>query len=160
MTAALALKAYADPTVQECSREGELTANWLLDSTANTAYLCATVTDQARLRPLFVTLIDEITSEVYARAARTGQPIDPPLFVVLDEAANIAPLPDLDQLASTGAGQGLQLVTVVQDLEQMRRTLAPAGRDDPQQPPRQDHRRRDLVPHHAAPRLQDPRRRR
>ena len=120
MTAALALKAYADPTVQECSREGELTANWLLDGAVNTAYLCATVTDQARLRPLFVTLIDEITSEVYARAARTGRPIDPPLLVVLDEAANIAPLPDLDQLASTGAGQGLQLVTVVQDLEQMR----------------------------------------
>jgi type IV secretion system protein VirD4 len=120
MTAALALKAYADPTVQECSREDELTAGWLLDGDANTAYLCATVTDQARLRPLFVTLIDEITSEVYARAAQTGAPIDPPLLVVLDEAANIAPLRDLDQLASTGAGQGLQLVTVVQDLEQMR----------------------------------------
>ena len=120
MTAALALKAYADPTVQECSREGELTADWLLDGAANTAYLSATVTDQARLRPLFVTLIDEITSEVYARSARTGQPIDPPLLLVLDEAANIAPLPDLDQLASTGAGQGIQLVTVVQDLEQMR----------------------------------------
>jgi type IV secretion system protein VirD4 len=120
MTAALALKAYADPTVQECSREGELTADWLLDGSANTAYLCATVTDQARLRPLFVTLIDEITSEVYTRSARTGQPINPPLLVVLDEAANIAPLPDLDQLASTGAGQGIQLVTVVQDLEQMR----------------------------------------
>ena len=120
MTAALALKAYADPTVQECSREGELTAQWLLDGAANTAYLSATITDQARLRPLFVTLIDEITSEVYARSARTGQPIDPPLLVVLDEAANIAPLPDLDQLASTGAGQGIQLVTVVQDLEQMR----------------------------------------
>jgi type IV secretion system protein VirD4 len=120
MTAALALKAYADPTVQECSREDELTADWLLDGSANTAYLSATVTDQARLRPLFVTLIDEITSEVYARSAHTGQPIEPPLLVVLDEAANIAPLPDLDQLASTGAGQGIQLVTVVQDLEQMR----------------------------------------
>jgi type IV secretion system protein VirD4 len=120
MTAALALKAYADPTVQDCSREGELTAGWLLDGAANTAYLCATVTDQARLRPLFVTLIDEITSEVYARAARGGAPIDPALLLVLDEAANIAPLRDLDQLASTGAGQGLQLVTVVQDLEQMR----------------------------------------
>jgi type IV secretion system protein VirD4 len=120
MTAALALKAYADPKVQDCSHVAELTADWLLDGTANTAYLCATVTDQARLRPLFVTLINEITSEVYARAARAGRPIDPPLLLVLDEAANIAPLPDLDQLASTGAGQGIQLVTVVQDLEQMR----------------------------------------
>jgi type IV secretion system protein VirD4 len=120
MTAALALKAYADPKVQDCSHVAELTADWLLDGAANTAYLCATVTDQARLRPLFVTLINEITSEVYTRAARTGGPIDPPLLLVLDEAANIAPLPDLDQLASTGAGQGIQLVTVVQDLEQMR----------------------------------------
>ena len=34
--------------------------------------------------------------------------------------ANIAPLPNLDGLASTAAGQGVQLVTVVQDLAQMR----------------------------------------
>ena len=37
---------------------------------------------------------------------------------MLDEAANIAPLPDLDVLASTGAGHGVQLVTVLQDLAQ------------------------------------------
>ena len=158
MTAALALKAYADPTVQECSREGELTADWLLDGSANTAYLSATVTDQARLRPLFVTLIDEITSEVYARSARTGQPIDPPLLVVLDEAANIAPLPDLDQLASTGAGQGHAARHRRPGPRANARTLAPAGRDDPQQPPRQNHRRRDLLPHHPAPRHPHPRR--
>jgi type IV secretion system protein VirD4 len=34
--------------------------------------------------------------------------------------ANIAPLPDLDALASTAAGQGIQLVTVIQDLAQLR----------------------------------------
>ena len=38
---------------------------------------------------------------------------------MLDEAANIAPIPDLDGLASTGAGQGIQLVTVFQDLAQV-----------------------------------------
>jgi type IV secretion system protein VirD4 len=37
---------------------------------------------------------------------------------VLDEAANLTPLPDLAQLAATGRGQGLQLVTVLQDLQQ------------------------------------------
>ena len=37
---------------------------------------------------------------------------------MLDEAANIAPLPDLDVIASTGAGHGVQLVTVLQDLAQ------------------------------------------
>jgi type IV secretory pathway TraG/TraD family ATPase VirD4 len=39
-------------------------------------------------------------------------------LIVLDEAANIAPVPDLDVIASTGAGQGIQLVTVFQDLVQ------------------------------------------
>jgi type IV secretion system protein VirD4 len=68
---------------------------------------------------LFATLVREFIGEVYARAGRSGKPIERPLLVVLDEAANIAPLPDLDQIASTGAGQGIQLVTVFQDLAQI-----------------------------------------
>ena len=119
MTASLALDAYNDPTVAACSAGADVTAPWLLDDGANTLYLCAPADEQSRLRPLFVTLIREIVGEVYARAARTGWPIEPALLVVLDEAPNIAPLPDLDQLASTGAGQGVQLVTVVQDLGQV-----------------------------------------
>ena len=50
---------------------------------------------------------------------RSGEPIDPPLLVVLDEAANIAPIPNLDEIASTGAGQGIQLLSVFQDLAQL-----------------------------------------
>lgn len=119
MTAGLALDAYNDPTVAACSTGADVTAPWLLSGAANALYLCAPADEQSRLRPLFVTLIREIVGEVYARAARTGRPIEPALLVVLDEAPNIAPLPDLDQLASTGAGQGLQLVTVVQDLAQV-----------------------------------------
>jgi type IV secretion system protein VirD4 len=118
LTASLALEAYNDPAVLECGRAAEITPDWLL-SAANTVYLCAPVDEQARLRPLFVTLVREVVATVYARASATGRPIDPPLLIVLDEAANIAPIPDLDQLASTGAGQGLQLVTVVQDLAQV-----------------------------------------
>jgi type IV secretion system protein VirD4 len=38
---------------------------------------------------------------------------------VLDEAANIAPLADLDTVASTCSGLGIQLVTVWQDLSQI-----------------------------------------
>ena len=83
-------------------------------------YLCAPADEQARLRPLFVTLIREIVGEVYARAAphrpadRSGR-----CSSSSTRRANIAPLPDLDQIASTGAGQGLQLVTVFQDLAQV-----------------------------------------
>ena len=119
MTAGLALEAYNDPRVVACSARPDLTAPWLLDGRSNTAYLCAPADEQARLRPLFTTLVREVVSEVYARAERASRPIERPLLIVLDEAANIAPLPDLDQIAATGAGQGIQLITVFQDLAQV-----------------------------------------
>ncbi len=72
-------------------------------------------TEQERLTPLF----REVRTDVYRRAAASGY--RPALLMVLDEAANVAPVPDLDVLASTGAGQGRQLVTVVQDLAQVHR---------------------------------------
>ena len=50
-----------------------------------------------------------------------GAPLDPPLLVVLDEAAHIAPLPELDGLAATCASHGIQLVTVWQVLAQVKR---------------------------------------
>ena len=40
--------------------------------------------------------------------------------MVLDEAAHIAPLPELDGLAATCASHGIQIVTVWQDLAQVR----------------------------------------
>jgi type IV secretion system protein VirD4 len=56
---------------------------------------------------------------VYDQVTRTRLPLDPPLLVVLDEAANIAPLSDLDALASTAAGHSIQLVTIWHDLAQI-----------------------------------------
>jgi len=114
------LQAYADPGVLASAQHPELTPERLLNGNANTAYLCAPAHEQQRLRPLFATLIQQIIAAVYERAARTGKPLDPPLLVVLDEAANIAPLRDLDTLASTAAGQGIQLLTVFQDFAQIK----------------------------------------
>ncbi len=85
----------------------------------NTLYLCAPAHDQRRLTPLFVSVIRQIIEHVYDRVTLTHRPIDPPLLVVLDEAANIAPLADLDALAATAAGHGVQLVTVWHDLAQI-----------------------------------------
>ena len=65
-------------------------------------------------------MIHELLAVVYESAAATGRPIDPPLLLVLDEAANIAPIPNLDEVASTGAGQGMQLLSVFQDLAQVK----------------------------------------
>ena len=86
---------------------------------ANTLYLCAPAHDQRRLTPLFASVIRQIIEHVYEQVTLTRQPLDPPLLVMLDEAANIAPLSDLDGLASTAAGHGIQLVTIWHDLAQI-----------------------------------------
>ena len=119
-TAETVLTAYADPRVLAAAYNPDLTAERLLDGSSATAYLCAPAHEQARLRPLFATLIEQLVAAVYERATRTGQPLNPPLLLVLDEAANVAPLPTLDTLAATAAGQGIQLVSIFQDVAQIR----------------------------------------
>ena len=52
-------------------------------------------------------------------ANRATDRLSKPLQLVIDEAANIAPLPDLAQIASTARGVGIQLVTVWQDFAQI-----------------------------------------
>jgi type IV secretion system protein VirD4 len=91
----------------------------------NTLYLCAPAHDQRRLTPLFVSVVRQIVEHVYDRVTLTHCPLDPPLLIVLDEAANIAPLSDLDALASTAAGHGVQLVTIWHDLAQITARYGP-----------------------------------
>jgi type IV secretion system protein VirD4 len=86
---------------------------------SNTLYLCAPAHDQRRLTPLFVSVIRQVVEHVYDSVALTRRPLDPPLLLVIDEAANVAPLTDLDSLASTAAGHGIQLVTIWHDLSQI-----------------------------------------
>ena len=90
----------------------------LLDG-SHTLYLCAPAHDQRRLRGVFTAAVKDVLQTAFARAGAGGTPLDPPLLVVLDEAANIAPLAELDGLAATCAGHGVQLLTVWQDLAQI-----------------------------------------
>ena len=64
-------------------------------------------------------MVREVLDAAFERAAATGRPLDPPLLVVLDEAASVAPLGDLDRVVATAAGHGVQLVTIWQDLAQV-----------------------------------------
>jgi type IV secretion system protein VirD4 len=118
-TAETVVRAFADPRVLEHSTRADYTPAELLDGGSNTLYLCAPAHEQERLRGLFAAMLSELVGVVYEIAAATGKPLDPPLLLVLDEAANTAPMPDLDVVASTGAGQGIQLVTVFQDFAQV-----------------------------------------
>jgi type IV secretion system protein VirD4 len=123
-TAETVVEAFADPAVAASARRTEIDPGRLLDGT-NTLYVCAPVHDQRRLRPLFATLVASVIEEAYERAEGRGSGLDPPLLVVLDEAANVAPLAELDVLASTAAGHGVQLVTVWQDLGQLSSRYGP-----------------------------------
>jgi type IV secretion system protein VirD4 len=88
-------------------------------SGSNTLYVCAPAHDQRRHRSLFSAVVKDVLETAFTRSASSGSPLDPSLLVVLDETANITPLPDLDGLAATCAGHGIQLVTIWQDLAQI-----------------------------------------
>jgi len=117
-TAEMAIAAFADQRVMEETAGADYTPAALLDGKANTLYLCAPKHEQERLRTLFSTIVQELMAVAYESAAVNG-PLDPPLLLLLDEAANIAPIPNLDEIASTGAGQGIQLLSVFQDMAQV-----------------------------------------
>jgi len=117
-TIATGLDAWLEPAIAAATiGESRITAGRLLDG-PNTLYLIAPAHEQRRLRGLFTALVADVTAGAFERSAQTGQPIDPPLLLALDEAANIAPLPNLDEIASTGPGQGVQLLTVLQNISQ------------------------------------------
>ncbi len=107
-----------DPLVHGPAGDGpEVDPERLLEGD-HTLYLCAPAHDQRALRGVFVALVKQVLDAAFVRAAQRG-PLEPPLLVVLDEAANIAPVGELDVLAATCAGHGIQLVTVWQDLAQI-----------------------------------------
>ena len=51
--------------------------------------------------------------------------LDPRLLLALDEAGNVAALADLPELATTGRGQGIQLLTVWHDRAQLEHRYGP-----------------------------------
>ena len=80
-----------------------------------TLYLIAPVSQQSLFTPIYETLTNAVVMDIERRYAATGQPVDPPLHLCLDEAANIAPLRNLDKIASAGAGLGIKLKSAWQD---------------------------------------------
>lgn len=119
-TAETVLSAYEDPIVAASARSSDVAPRVLLErGSRRSLYVVAPSHEQRRLRPLFETLLHTIISYAFDLANESGEALDPPLLVVLDEAANIAPLRDLDSLASTAASHGIQLVSVFQDLSQI-----------------------------------------
>ena len=86
---------------------------------SETLYLCAPAHDQRRFRPLFTATTNAVLRAAFRQARAEGGRLAAPLLVVLDEAAAIAPLEELDVLAATCSSHGITLVTCFQDLAQI-----------------------------------------
>jgi type IV secretion system protein VirD4 len=113
------LSVYADPSLRERGVAQPLSAERLLDGPANTAYVVIPAHERRRLGPLVTALVQDVVDLAFERSRNRGAPLDPALLVVLDDAANAAPLPQLDMLAATAAGHGVQLLTCFRDVGQM-----------------------------------------
>jgi type IV secretion system protein VirD4 len=118
-TAQTLLRAYRFQRVLRSATGTEITADRLLDG-PNTLYLIADAKASKLLRPLFLALLGEVVDRAYERATLAGGRLERPLLLCLDEAGNVAPLPNLAEIASTAPSHNIQLVTIFHDLAQAR----------------------------------------
>jgi type IV secretion system protein VirD4 len=118
-TAQALLRAYRFSRVARSARSCEITPDRLLDARA-TLYLIGDAKASKLLRPLFLALLTEIVDRAYERATLAGGQLELPLLLCLDEAGNVAPLPNLAEIASTAPSHNIQLVSIFHDLQQAR----------------------------------------
>jgi type IV secretion system protein VirD4 len=100
------------------SSERELDLDRLLVE-GGTLYLVAPAEEAERCRPLFSALIATLLRKATLRARTQGGVLAPRLLLALDEAANFARIPRLAGYASSGPGQGIQLLLCFHDLAQI-----------------------------------------
>jgi type IV secretion system protein VirD4 len=95
----------------------------------DTVYIAAPAHKQALCAPLVVGLLEQIRHATYKHAPTLIAENRPPVYLALDEAANIAPIHDLPALASEAGGQRLHLLIGLQDLSQARKRWGDSAAD-------------------------------
>jgi type IV secretion system protein VirD4 len=118
-TAQALLRAYRFTRVARSAHGCEITAERLLAANA-TLYLIGDAKASKLLRPIFLALLSEVVDTAYTLANRNGGRLELPLLVCLDEAGNVAPLPNLAEIASTAPSHNIQLISIFHDLAQAR----------------------------------------
>jgi len=95
---------------------------------SDTLVLVGDANASTNVAPLCAMLLQEVVDTAKTIAARLpGGRLDPPLRLVGDEIANVAPLPKLVELATDARGFGMQLVLALQSLPQARRRWGADG---------------------------------
>lgn len=115
------LAAYRSEAVLDRSTPVNFDPSRLISS-LDTVYVCAPARHQELVAPIVVAFLDQARAGAYERT----EP-GPPLTLVLDEMANIAPIPDLPALVSEGGSQGVLTMGCLQDLSQARTRWGPAA---------------------------------
>jgi type IV secretory pathway TraG/TraD family ATPase VirD4 len=113
------LRAYRSERVQRSARSVEIAGSVLLAGD-QTLYLVGDAKASRLLRPVFLALLGELVDHAYLQANRNGGRLARPLLLCLDELGNVAPLPNLAEIASTAPSHNIQLVSVFHDLAQAR----------------------------------------
>jgi type IV secretion system protein VirD4 len=113
------LRAYRFSRVLRSARSSEIEPDRLLDG-ATTLYLIGDAKASKLLRPLFLALVSEVVDRAYERATLAGGRLELPLLLCLDEAGNVAPLPNLAEIASTAPSHNIQLLSIFHDMAQAR----------------------------------------
>lgn len=113
------LSVYADPVVAASMDRDDIEPEALLDGGAHTLYLTTPEHDRDRLRPLCAVIMRQVLAAAFEASARAGRPLDPPLLVVFDDLPGVAPVYDLAGLASTAPSRGVQVLSVLQDLDRI-----------------------------------------
>jgi type IV secretion system protein VirD4 len=91
---------------------------WERPGNQRTLYVIGPDADQDTYRGMFIGAITQIYN-AYARAGQRGTPPAKRLLIVLDEVANMTPIPNLDRWVTAARGLGINLVLATQNLAQL-----------------------------------------
>ncbi len=127
MSALNLLRAYRYPQLA-APAGGGLAPEQFLDGRANTIYVIAAGHDQEVLRPVIIALLAATYETAVMRARRDG-PLQPRLFILMDEAANIAPVRNLASWLSQCGDHGIVIATIWQSIAQIDQRYGRAARD-------------------------------
>ncbi|MHB1833465.1 MAG: type IV secretory system conjugative DNA transfer family protein, partial [Solirubrobacteraceae bacterium] len=128
MSAGALLRAYRYPHLAS-ARAKQLSARaFFTESQASTLYVIAAAHHQRDLQPVILALISSIYETAIEITRRHG-PFDPALYLLLDEAANIAPVRDLAAWLSQCGDHGITINTSWQSIAQIDHRYGRAERD-------------------------------
>ncbi|HET7475206.1 MAG TPA: TraM recognition domain-containing protein [Dermatophilaceae bacterium] len=133
MSLGLVLGALTDPAVLDllCPEPGTgLDVEAFVRDGTDTLYLVSEGGAGVATAPLVTAFAAAVVTAArrHSQTTPTGR-LDPPLTLVLDEAANVAPLPDLPTLMADGGGRGITTWAFVQSFAQLRTRWGRDGAD-------------------------------